>query len=198
MSENILHNATATNVTMGTVSDNGFVDVTGTIALDTFIVPNSPVRISDFFSDSDRAKIVNVVINNNVDYNVLTDKVIEFWHVSEHDDDVTSHNLTFITDDGRKVVMEHPGIKNLPAKLFVGKHEGENVDLHVKGYYHALITDTEGKHQKVTLKMNVIFSMFLDQYDYRYRRFGTFEQCFNKLVPELSTDNDESVETVVA
>jgi hypothetical protein len=178
MSKNILHNATATNVTLA-ATDCGFVDVTGVIALDTFIVPNGAVTIPDFFSDSDRAKIINIVVNNKVDYNVLTDKVIEFWHVSEHDDDVTSHYLTFNTNDGREVVMQHPGIKYIPAKLFVGKHEGEN-------------------HKKAKLKMEVIFSMCLRQYDYRYRRFGTFEQCFNKLVPELSIDNDESVETVVA
>jgi hypothetical protein len=194
--KNLLQNTIPTNVTVRKDEDEYFTHVNGVIAMDSFIVPNSATYLSDHRLGGLK-DITETIMTNDIDFNIRTDKLIELWHVTAYDDDVTSHQLTIDAGNGSYILLNRADfIHNLPSKMFVGKNEGETVDVRVEGYYDGLhISGEDGvKPEKIHISMDVVFSMCLAQQKYRYRRYGKFEDVFNRLNPELANHTKEDKE----
>ena len=131
---------------------NSINHVTG----DAFIVPNHARRFGNATFESIINRYKKVAEENGV---TEDSKFIEVWIVSK---DLKTDNLcdhgAHVLCDGEEVVI-HPRISYIPEELFQGKKEGEHVTVK--------FTDNDIPFE---------IDLRLSQKEYRYARFGTFEE----------------------
>lgn len=133
-----------------------------------FIIPNSPGRIYEFIESFQPGiqKFASELLENAgmkpADENTL---LVQVWITSDdlETDNLRSHSGKFITERGDKQIISIPD-GNCPAELLEGKKEGDVVDL----IFH--MDD-----------IKVILHTTLNQTSYRYKNYGRFEECFNKV-----------------
>ena len=142
---------------------------------DVFIIPNSSACFNretlkgynlDFWSDI------------NEQYNLLkwrekkeefsnsefeTEEFVELWFANEDIDNWFDHG---VYDESE--TQWRPLTKNLPKTLFYGKKEGDKVSFSM--IFTSRINDME-------VRKRVPVTLTLSQLKYRYKRFGTFEEC---------------------
>lgn len=126
---------------------------------DVFIVPNHAIRFGNATFESIINRYKKVAEENGVE--VTEDsKFIEVWIVSEKDlktDNLCDHGAHVLCD-GEEVVIQ-PRISAIPEELLRGKKEGEHVSVK--------FTDNDIPFE---------IDLRLCQLEYRYSRFGTFEE----------------------
>lgn len=138
--------------------------------IDLFIVPNRGTRLSDFkWLESVYKKYSDLLSMNNLD--VDEDAVFfEVWAVDRKvlkSDNLGDHG--FVYDDNNFSMQ----VRYLPAEIFKNSKEGDTVEMTIP------IRITEDK----TICMKANFR--LAQTEYRYARFGHFEDAFNKVTKNL-------------
>ena len=126
---------------------------------DVFIVPNYARRFGDITFESVINRCKKVADENGITV-TENSKFIEVWIVSKKDlktDNLCDHGAHVLLD-GEEVVI-HPRISYIPEELFQGKKEGDHVTVK--------FTDNDIPFE---------IDLRLSQKEYRYARFGTFEE----------------------
>jgi hypothetical protein len=169
MKKNDILNQVATNITIEEPkSEGGFKHITGNLSVDTFIIPNSAAKLNEFWGSDVRASIVNLAVDNDVDFSTKRSKAVEVWHVANTSDNVCSHGVAVKDEASGQVARLHLPIQYIPADLFKGKKEGDVVTINVKCI--------EGDYS-----IDITLSMSLNQENYRYARFGKFQDVLKKV-----------------
>lgn len=137
---------------------------------DVFIIPNGLHRVCEYLSDSvkkSKAELATRVceLNGLEEFDIEHDRLIQLWFTSKElgSDNICRHGFGII-EDGKEDFMTPYDMEELPVKIFEGKSEGDTISIKVP----------DGD---IILDMNVT----LNQQDYRYKNFGTFDQCIEKL-----------------
>jgi hypothetical protein len=104
-----IKNQVATNLVVDTdemLNGNGnrFVSITGTLAVDAFLTPGGYATLSSIIYTQEKGSIVDLAIANNIDLNVLSDKIVEVWMATDWYEcidncNITSHGYTFKQGD---------------------------------------------------------------------------------------------------
>lgn len=175
---------------------------------DVFIVPNSPSKLSEVadFQRDDWNKLADSILNATAEYQIAKDSIrfrftedhsgrsnckmkdddlfLQVWISSKdlHTENLSDHGADVFDTDGREVHFWPCGnrpLSELPAKLFIGKKEGDIVDVVVPDYQLQHFIPKDSDEQPVIA--DVIMHLRLAQQEYRYRRFGTFDSLFKQL-----------------
>ena len=138
------------------VTKNSINQVTG----DVFIVPNHARRFGNCEFPLVIYNFKKIAEENGVE--VTEDsKFIEVWIVCKKDiktDNLCDHGARVLCDGEEEVVI-HPRISYIPEELLRGNNEGEHITIK--------FTDKD-----ITFEID----LRLCQSEYRYARFGTFEE----------------------
>lgn len=141
-----------------------------------FIVPNSLNKIGEFMMPEPRREFLTKLAELNHWDNVTDETLlVQLWfHDKEtlHTDNLIDHGFRVTFDEVEYPAHVDSSFQFLPVSLFEGKKEGDKVHIDMP----VTIRDKEGKFDAV-IHMDVI----LDQLNYRYRRFGTFERVLYDL-----------------
>jgi hypothetical protein len=144
---------------------------------DIFIIPNSASMIKDFFNPEDQLKKMNAVCGvNGITFDPENDFIIETWYVADQlcCENIADHDIYFNDEDGNEcTLISDPG-RFLPAKLFESHKEGETITVSLP---MGLIKNYHEEHD-VVVKVH----MTLNQGEYRYRRFGDFENVLDDVI----------------
>jgi hypothetical protein len=168
---------------------NRLVSVTGTLAVDAFLTPGGYATLSSIIYTSEKGSIVDLAIANNIDLNVLSDKIVNVWMAANYEQcndncNITSHGYTFKQDDVVINIGRFLDLKWVPAKIFEGKVEGDHIQMKVHNNNSILRfykeSDLERTHwNEKPCKIDITIDMLLHQRDYRYAELGNFEDAFN-------------------
>lgn len=152
---------------MLTKINNGIIEANG----DMFIIPNSFIRLSEEDKESRLSVQVRDIFSH---YNMTPEDdelMTQVWIVAKDDlgtENLTDHGCHFMDEDERKYASPHISI--IPTRIFEDKKEGDIVDVQFKHHQ----SDPE-------FECEFILHLRLAQSEYRYRRFGQFEEVFEKL-----------------
>lgn len=136
-----------------------------------FIVPNHSGKLEDFLFSSTRKDIKEIatsVLGKEPDKD---ERYVQMWYVVE---DLNCDNLG---DHGARVEID--GEKHnirlassfLPYSILKGKNDGDVVDVVFRNTYNAWINDDADAAGEI-----VTMHVTLDQKNYRYRNFGSFQE----------------------
>ena len=162
-----------------------------TVDCDCFIVPNKASKADlEFFMGRDLAdKTLEIAEMNNFEYDPETDKFVQMWWTNENSKNFQDHGFTVTV--GETVYNFHYArdCNYIPAKFFEGHKEGEILPLTIRmkpdSSYSA--DETIDRHTRRANSMwydenpelapyfEITFNLKLNQHDYRYARFGNFE-----------------------
>lgn len=145
---------------------------------DVFIVPNSPIKAKEKYHDeTDFFKKVNernnLVFDEDEDY-------IQCWLVSNelNTENFSDHGGLAMDENGDEIIIYGLKTQYIPSKLFKDKKEGDEIIFISDGVYKEQRTPYNQKSEgKIELRIN----LKLNQSDYRYARFGTFEEVLKNL-----------------
>ena len=165
--------------------------INATINCDCFIVPNKAVKANSGWDDRPISswgrkladKAAEIAAENGFSYNESIDKFVQMWWVGADSDNMQDHGFCIEIGNNKYFFGYQRSISQVPMKFFEGHKEGEilplvmtlkpmsvmNIELGRKSLQHYEETD-EVPEFKIT------FNLKLNQLDYRYRRFGTFEE----------------------
>lgn len=143
---------------------------------EAFIIPNRSGKITDFWSSVANGvkEIATNVLGKEPDKD---ERYIQMWYVVK---DLNCENLV---DHKARVEIDGKwhGIRLessfLPYSILKGKNDGDVVDVVFRNTYNAWLddeADTEGE----IITMHVT----LNQKDYRYRSFGSFQETLQKVI----------------
>lgn len=148
-----------------------------TINADLFIIPNSAVRGIDGylepFRDKNEKWLSNICEASGVEFN-RDDFIIETWMVGMSNgmaENMSDHYSCITIDD--KMYRFRFCNRFLPMRLIDGK-EGEVVKIVIPGI------ELVGEDDNIIL-MDLHINCRLNQHDYRYARFGQFEEVLQKV-----------------
>lgn len=143
------------------------------VSADMFIVPNGFMKASNNVIYGDRLNAtMNGILEASGHETEVDPYMMQVWVVAENDlgcENLVDHMGHYWGIDG----VKHPfgNIPSyLPANMFVGRKEGDVVT----------VVYPEGTTQ-FNKDFKVVMHLKLAQTGYRYRRFGTFEECFDSL-----------------
>lgn len=158
------------------------IDISNGISInaDLFIIPNSASKIEDlldFVRDENLKRMQNICELNNMSFNPEKDYLIETWYCSPEleCDNIADHSIHVMTQNGEDCII---GVEShyLPSNLFIGKKEGDVIKVKLPVWVRT------GSRKNAATDMVADFSITLAQQKYRYRRFGAFEECFNRVI----------------
>jgi hypothetical protein len=171
--------------------ESGGVIIIGTVALDTYIVPNKPMYLSELPSN-ERDSLSQVIACNNIKYDERnSDCLIQFRHVSHCIDDICEHGLVMETDHAMLMMdVDYCMFKYMPSVLFENHDTGDMVLMQYrKKDCKVVFRDGDpgkGKFRRANAMVDLTISMCLAQGEYWGRVFGSFKQCFQELVNALA------------
>ena len=147
-----------------------------------FIIPNRAPQIDDFFECVQAEKLdyaTRIAELNGFTFDSKKDYLVETWMVcEEYDcDNLADHGIHYQDTDGTEYAI---GIESayLPSNLFDGKQEGDVIKVKLPIWY-----STETQFYKIGSTCTTAdFEITLNQGDYRYCRFGTFEEVLKKVM----------------
>ena len=149
---------------------------------DIFVIPNQAAKLSSFFECVQEEKLVaanQIAELNGFTFDPEKDYFIETWMVcAEHGcDNFADHCIHYKDDDGTYYTI---GIEDryLPSNLFVGKKEGDMITIKLPVWYVNDAQFPERSNGRTVAEIQIK----LNQSDYRYRRFGTFEEVLKKVM----------------
>ena len=141
-----------------------------------FIIPNRACLVMDYLGSPERAikAAESLCAANHTTFNADHDRLVQTWIVAE--EDLGTENLG---DHGFRVeingIMYHCNIgdrrhTNIPQILLKDKKEDEWITL--------ILPDCKGecRDDENEITFDLELSVQLKQLDYRYRRFGRFEE----------------------
>jgi hypothetical protein len=147
---------------------------------EAFIVPNAAGRLNLQYSFA-RKHLETAKINGISEKEAVEEKYVELWFSSDelHSENIGDHGCSF-DEDGRRYYIRY--IRTLiPVSLLKGHKEGEIIPIKLAGSCEMSrdinkdVHDKEYKNEDLDVELQL--NVKLNQLDYRYRRFGTFEQC---------------------
>lgn len=149
-----------------TIDNNGNYHIE--MAADIFIVPNRYCKVADYECLKSRVNFFHEIGKlNNVSIDDDT-KLIQTWVCSELSDNFSDH-YPHIKYDGKKISVRILSDR-IPYEIIKDKKEGD-----VFKYTYPITSDYEEEEIRGT----VTVTLTCNQYDYRYRRFGNFEQALS-------------------
>ena len=148
---------------------------------EVFIIPNSPNPVENMlngrFSTSGSREYVKAMKElfalNQWGEMSAEEKAMEIWWTSDNCDNLTDHHPKVMWDDGNEyyVNLDSPF---LPLSIVKEWKEGETKKMYVPV---TLFERETGNTIKTVFEVNVTIS----QSKYRYRTFGTWEECISKI-----------------
>ena len=152
---------------------------------DIFIIPNRACKIDDYYEDF-REKFLKEAIEiceiNGFEFNKDEDHIIETWYLSNElgCDNIPDHDLYIVYDNKEYQIISTCG-RQIPENFFRGHKEGDVVSVKLP----CIIRESHLPHHKGNvdgdIETVVEFRLKLNQGDYRYRRFGEFEDVLRKV-----------------
>ncbi len=148
--------------------------------VDMFIVPNCPARFLEGFSYENPAPgymnlrddtIDRIAKLNGVEIH-KGEKLIQVWLTSKlelRSENLNDHGFRALSESGEEVHL-HFNCHSIPATMLNGKTEGEVFDMKIKCY------DKEKNEYELLMHIRC------NQSEYRYRRFGNFENVLAELI----------------
>lgn len=144
--------------------------------LEAFIIPNKATAAEDWLIPSQREKMMargkEIAELSGKEFDAATDKLVQLWFVGMGSENLVDHGAMVEDEAGNKYVLT-ARIEHLPVSLFAGHKEGETIELRLPATCRR-----QGESIDVILNVNVK----LNQHDYRYRRFGAFEDVLQSVV----------------
>ena len=178
-----------------------------TLNADIFVIPNSASKANLEWSMGRNlaAYYQKVAELNDLEYIPEVDSFLQVWLVgigkengSVESENLARHGFT-ITHDGWQYHFNEGDLEMIPWHWFEGKKEGEIVtltfplrpswatdssgkDLRLRNRNHKFFQDDEtGEWMAETPLFHITFNFRLNQADYRYRNFGTFEEVMMRV-----------------
>ena len=172
------------------MTDNNIINAT--INCDCFIVPNAAVK-ADFgwgeISSYGRKladKAAEIAANNGFEYNEETDKFVQMWWVGAGSDNMQDHGFCIDIGNEKYFFGYQRSIELVPVNFFRGHKEGEVLPLTIALRPVAKMDINIGRESRISFDeenpaptFQITFNIKLNQLDYRYRRFGTFEEVLD-------------------
>lgn len=133
---------------------------------DMFIIPNSISTIDNERMLSFKKKMRELCKLNGLNNND-EEMLVQVWITNDKSDNIDDHGIII---NGKQYYVI---CSNIPYTLIKNVKEGENITVKFFGYDHS------GEEA-----VKVVFEMQLTakQLDYRYKRFGSFEETLKRLV----------------
>lgn len=157
------------------------------INADMFIIPNSAMKIKDFFwyryidekeyARKDLAFYKNLYTDNNKEFND-DDFYPQIWLTNNEFDNIIRHGFAIDVNGGRYFIdnSNMSLLENCPRCLIDIK-EGETATVLVRD-----IKATNGFGDNAeTIMVDIMFHLTANQHEYRYRNFGTFEEVLRRV-----------------
>lgn len=137
-----------------------------------FIVPNKISYPAGWLSGSDLQLMCENARNNGVEY-VEGMPMIQVWLVVPGMSNNAGDHGINVTEDVRVSLNRYATL--IPAPVLEKVNEGDSVELTFSGISRDCVKETK---EDCMVTMNVVAK----QRDYRYRRFGDFDEVYNKVV----------------
>lgn len=148
-----------------------------TIVADLFIIPNTASKAANFMSMAETRKneMEQLCKANGLVFDP-EDPLVQIWVTNDDVENFQDHHPRFIM--GGKV-YEYNLQTRLPYSILKNIKEGETFDITipVKGRPVDLDEDT-----KSPVETEINFKLTAKQTEYRYRRFGKFEECLRMVI----------------
>jgi len=146
--------------------------------LEAFIIPNSVNLFKDFYSKERREdKYKKLLELSGATCDLDEQYMVQMWYVGEelNSDNLVDHGFRII-ENGTRYSFTMNGFDYLPYYFLKDKKEGDIIKV---TFPIKLYTDDESENAanwtlEATIKLN--------QTDYRYRRFGKFEDVLAALI----------------
>jgi len=148
-----------------------------------FVIPNEAVKAADcFYPDEMESYGSTICAMNDIDYDANEDKFLMIWFASEDSDNMSDHGFLAVDDlTGEEIYVPAGGLQcYVPAKLLNIK-EGEStiVTFPVFGCgKNASASERRSCRNRYVVTMELTAA----QLQYRYSRFGTFENVAEVLL----------------
>jgi hypothetical protein len=178
-----------------------------TLNADIFVIPNSASKADlEWSMGRDLAAYYQKVAElNDLEYIPEVDPFLQLWLVGtgEENGSVKSENLArhgfTVAYDGWKYHFNEGDLEMIPWHWFEGKKEGETltltfplrpswatdssgIDLRLRNRNHKFFQDDEtGEWMAETPLFHITFNLRLNQAEYRYRNFGTFDEVMMRV-----------------
>ena len=160
------------------VTRNNNGEVTGIeFNAEAFIIPNKSGKITDFWSGSVTNSVKEVatsVLGKEPDKN---ERYVQMWYVAKdlNCDNLADHGA-IVEIDGKKHNIRLAS-SYLPYSILKGKNDGDVIDVVFRNAYHEWLNDdVDAAGEPITMHVT------LNQKDYRYRNFGSFQETLKKVV----------------
>ena len=150
-----------------------------------FVIPNHAGKVKNFLihPEKEQEKMEELCEMNEETFDPENDWLIECWLHSSDDlssDNLSDHGFSF-TADGKRYRAGLNIRRYIPAKL-LPKKEGETVILNIPCWYR----DEENRSYEHYCKdddgkFTLELELTANQLDYRYRRFGAFEEVVKQV-----------------
>lgn len=151
-------------------TDNTITVINDTIIrAGVFIVPNHAGPLSEFGKKYDGQRMVDTAAANGKEFNPDADSVIQVWLHAEESlgcDNLSDHYFEYEGENYRLYA------NILPASLFTGMMEGDEREMLIP--IRSQSEEEERKYFRLLVKAA--------QRQYRYRRFGDFQDVFQDVL----------------
>lgn len=138
-----------------------------TINADVFIIPNSPALIDEFCNKKELQESIKSICNaSNIEFNENV-KLVQCWFVNNDSDNIGCHGLIINIDNEEYAILHGAVETNIPATFFKNKKEGDVIEI-------TMPISVYGENEEMK-NINLCINARLNQLDYRYKRFGSFE-----------------------
>ena len=144
-----------------------------------FIIPNSLMCVKDILVPSHHDDVLKFVtsISELNGLNIAdpeNEQLVQIWWSSEslNSENISDHGISV-----EGVALNMGGIAHVPVSLFSGKKEGDIITLNFEKECYIIPSNF-----KLHIPVEFQWKVRLSQLDYRYSRFGPFEECLAKLM----------------
>lgn len=148
--------------------------------LDVFIIPNKGGLVSNWLGESTQKKLIrdiNAIAElNGFEFDPEKDPLVQLWFCGMDCDNLIDHYCHVEDEDGNRYMFRANNLSHLPVSIFKDHQEGDTIELSFPASIEA--RGDEGQAKEITVKTHVT----LKQLDYRYSRFGRFEEVLKQVV----------------
>ena len=165
-------------------TNNNMINVT--VNCDAFIVPNRAAKADlDYTMGQNLAtKAAEIAAENGFSYDESVDKFVQMWWTDGKSDNMQDHGFSIEIGNEEYLFGYERGISYVPINFFKDHKEGEILPLTISLKPVAKVNKDIGRREGYTSfeedtnpapTFQITFNLKLNQLDYRYRRFGRFE-----------------------
>lgn len=144
------------------------------LSADVFVIPNRACRVSGFgiFTEKRTAEMTTMCESSGSTFDPKSDKLVQVWICSDECDNYQDHYPRVIID-GKRYNYRLPGY--IPYSLLKDIKENESFKL-------SMPVDLISYDDDNTIPAIVDITLTAKQGEYRYRRFGNFEEVVHDVV----------------